>query len=252
MIGTSWKMNLTSTQADVWFRAFLPLVSDLFARDVFVLPPFTSIWVARSALEGSRVAWGAQDVHPADYGPHTGDISAPMLRDLGCRFVEVGHAERQMEHGETAKLTAAKVAAVLRHGMRPILCVGESGAESIDRTAAKLLDQLGRRLDGLVDTDVSKVVIAYEPEWAIGEGADPAPPQRVAGVVRHIRRWLTERSGGGEVPVLYGGSVDAALTARLLDQEAVDGVFVGRNAMDPEEFARICWAGLDRARESLG
>ena len=125
LIGTSWKMNLTSAEADDWFRGVLPLVESLDDRDLFVLPPFTSIWLARERLRTTPVRWGAQDVSPHDWGAYTGDISAPMLADLGCSFVEVGHSERRRDHGETPELIAAKAAAALRWGMRPVICIGE-------------------------------------------------------------------------------------------------------------------------------
>ena len=125
LIGTGWKMNLTSTQAEGWLRAFVPLAEGLAGRDLFVLPPFPALWVARRELAGTRIAWGAQDLHPVDRGAHTGDVSAEMLVDLGCTYVEVGHSERRAEHGETDALVAAKVRAALRWGLTPILCVGE-------------------------------------------------------------------------------------------------------------------------------
>src|SRR5260221_12132459 len=125
LIGTSLKMNLTSSESAAYFDTLRPLVASLIACDMFVLPPFTSIWVARERLTGSNVAWGGQDVHAEDAGAHTGDVSAPMLADLGCTFVEVGHSERRRDHGETDDLVALKVRQVLPHRMTPILCVGE-------------------------------------------------------------------------------------------------------------------------------
>src|SRR3979411_3256421 len=123
LIGTSLKMNLTSSAAATDFDALPPTVAALTSCEVFVLPPFTAIWVARDRLRGSNVSWGAQDVHADDGGAHTGDVSAPMLADLGCTFVEVGHSERRRDHGETDDMVGLKVRQVLRHHMTPIMCV---------------------------------------------------------------------------------------------------------------------------------
>jgi triosephosphate isomerase len=123
LIGTSWKMNLTSTQAEGWLRAFAPMANGLGERDVFVLPSFPALWVARRALAGTGIAWGAQDLHPADRGAHTGDVSAEMLIDLGCTYVEIGHSERRATHGETD--ASPRPGPPRCAGAVPILCVGE-------------------------------------------------------------------------------------------------------------------------------
>ena len=242
LIGTSWKMNLTPTEADAWFRAFLPLVADLADRELFVLPPFTAIPVAREWLRGTPIAWGAQDVHPDDAGPHTGDVSAPMLADLGCRFVEVGHSERRRDHGETPELIAAKVAASLRWGMSPILCVGETRDGPLGTVVPLVLDDLDACLAGVAPADVGRIVVAYEPAWAIGVGAVAAPADRVGAVQRLLAEWLVRRADGRPPRILYGGSVDEAAVGRLLAEPGVDGLFVGRYALDPERFARIARA----------
>jgi len=126
LVGTSWKMNLTPSLAAAYCAELRALVADVDDRTLFVLPPFPAIAAARAALTGSNVAWGAQDVHPDDSGAHTGDVSAPMLADLGCTLVEVGHHERRRDHHEDDELIARKVAAVQRWGMTAILCVGET------------------------------------------------------------------------------------------------------------------------------
>ena len=244
LIGTSWKMHLTSSEADAWFSALLPRVEGLSGRDLFVLPPFTSIWVARLRLEGSAIAWGAQDVHPEDAGAHTGDIAAPMLADLGCRYVEMGHSERRREHGETPELIARKVAAALRWGMHPLLCVGEPAPGRFDEVVALLRGDLERCLAGVRGADRGVVVVAYEPAWAIGEGARAASAEHVQRVHVALHEWLEDWSAGAGIPVLYGGSVDLAEAENLLELAAVDGLFVGRHALDAAEFARIAWAGL--------
>jgi triosephosphate isomerase len=250
LIGTSWKMNLTSSEADSWFTAVLPRVVHLADRDLFVLPPFTAIWVARERLQGTTIAWGAQDVHPADGGPHTGDVSAPMLADLGCRYVEIGHSERRRDHGESPELVNAKIAAVLRWGMHPLLCSGEPTPMNTDATVQLLLADLGRCLAGVDPADLSRLVVAYEPWWAIGQGAVPADPEAVGQIQRSIAAWLADRANGQAVPVIYGGSVDVDVAPHLLAQDGVDGLFVGRYALDPVDFARIAATPIGSAEEA--
>lgn len=236
LIGTSTKMNLTSTQAATYLDTFRPLVEDVADRELFVLLPFTSIWVARDRLTGSNVAWGAQDVHPQDSGAHTGDVSAPMLADLGCRYVEVGHHERRRDRGETDELVATKVEAVQRWGMTAIVCVGEEGRLPLDAAVEPIDGQL--RL--LISSDPRRLVIAYEPAWAIGTGARAAAPGWVARVHAAIRAgleawWPEART----VPIIYGGSVDEAGAHALLALPGVDGLFIGRRALDPGVLAAI-------------
>jgi triosephosphate isomerase len=239
LIGTSWKMNLTSSEADSWLRTFIPLATEWTDRDLFVLPPYPAIWVAREHLRGTAIGWGAQDVHPADGGAFTGSVSAPMLADLGCRYVEVGHSERRRLFGETPDLIAAKVAAILRWGMRPVLCVGEPEPGPQAKTNAVLLGDLERCLEGVDAVDLPRVIVAYEPWWAIGEGATAADAATVGEIHRSLADWLTDHAGGPSGPVIYGGSVDAASAGRLLSEPGVDGLFVGRYALDPVNFARI-------------
>ena len=231
LIGTSLKMNFTSSEAAAYLDALRPMVAPLVSCELFVLPPFTSIWLARDRLRGSNVAWGAQDVHVQDAGAHTGDVSAPMLADLGCTFVEVGHSERRRDHGETDELVAHKVRQVLRHDMTPIMCVGEPRRGSPGAALDHVLRQAQTGMSLVAEMDRARVVIAYEPVWAIGEGAAAADPAHVGAVHRGLHE-LGAR-------VIYGGSVDPLTAGPLLSQDGVDGLFVGRAALDPKRFAAI-------------
>jgi triosephosphate isomerase len=241
LIGTSTKMNLTSTEAAAYLDVLRAVLDDAADREVFVLLPFTSIWVARDRLIGSRIRWGAQDVHHDDAGAHTGDVSAPMLADLGCTYVEVGHHERRRDHRETDELVAAKVAAVQRWGMTAIVCVGEVERRPLSEVAPALERQL--RL--LRDCDRSRLIVAYEPAWAIGAGAEAASPRWVGQAHAAIRELLPTAGPGASsssstsVPVIYGGSVDPNGAGPLLAEPGVDGLFVGRSALDPRAFATI-------------
>jgi triosephosphate isomerase len=254
IIGTSWKMNLTRDQARDYVRRLrADLDQDSAGSDptgdrphstdalVFLLPPFVAIDAVREELAGSAILFGAQNVHHDDVGAHTGEVSAPMLAELGCRIVEVGHSERRREQCETDGIIALKVRAILRHGMWPLVCVGESGPQrDAGRAEEVVLGQLVAIFGGLASSDLVSVLIAYEPWWAIGVGSVAAPLEHVARLHELIHEWLTRRgSEGAAVPVLYGGSVDLGNAAALLGTTGVDGLFVGRAALDPDLFARI-------------
>ena len=246
LFGANWKMNLTSSEARQHLVRLRDLLGDVDDRDVFVLPSYTSLWVAREELAGSAIAWGAQDVHPEDGGAHTGDISAAMLADLGCRYVEIGHSERVRDHGETRDLVARKVVAVVRSGMTPLFCVGE--IEPLDEAAAiaDTIDDLERSLSALIDPPTgASLVIAYEPAWTIGVGARPAPPERIGRVHRAIQDWL-EHHGPMPSRVIYGGSVDPAVASAIVAEPGVDGLFVGRMSLDPDAFAQIALVPVPR------
>lgn len=248
LIGTSWKMNLAPDQARAYVRRLRTQAADdaWGSRTIFVLPPYVDIGVAREELSGSRVLYGAQNVHHADAGAYTGEISAQMLAALGCRIVEVGHSERRRDELETDELIGAKVAAIRRYGMWPLVCVGESGAQHDDGLSMQVVvGQLERIFERTTDEDARSLLVAYEPWWAIGAGATAAPLKHIARLHADIHMWLSERwPGGDQIPVLYGGSVDLSNAAPLLATSGVDGLFVGRAALDPLTFAAICRAGL--------
>ncbi|HUQ77446.1 MAG TPA: triose-phosphate isomerase [Patescibacteria group bacterium] len=239
LIGTSWKMNLTPSEATAWFGVARPLLEPLTARrDLFVLPPAPAIQAARDALAGSAIGYGGQDVHPDDCGAHTGDIAAPMLSDLGSRYAEIGHSERRRDHGETDALVAAKVQAVLRWRLTPIVCIGETTQGPANAAVRIVEGQLDGAFGALLPEALDDIVVAYEPVWAIGEGAAAAETSHVAAVHGSIGRWLTDR-GATVRRVLYGGSVDESNAAELLATPGVGGLFVGRAALDPRRFAAI-------------
>lgn len=240
LIGTSWKMHLTATEGVAWIETLRPLVEDVDDRDLFVLPSYPALFVARDLLAGTRVAWGAQDVHPDDGGAHTGDVSARMLRDLGCRYVAVGHVERRRDHGERPALIAAKVAAVLRWSMTPIVCVGETREADPGHALDEVLPDLEACLAGVPEGALHRIVVAYEPAWAIGEGAHAAGPERVSAIHRAIHARLAEAGAPSDtVRVIYGGSVNEEVAPRILAEPGVNGLFVGRRALDPRFFAQI-------------
>ena len=231
-------MNLLPSMAPAWFAHVLKGTATITDRELFVLPPFPTLAIAREVLSGTPIRWGGQDVHEDDHGAHTGDVSAPMLADLGCTIAEIGHSERRRDHGETSLRIAGKVRAALRWRLTPILCVGERTAGQPNAAIRIVQGQLRGALDGLEPVELSRVVVAYEPAWAIGEGAQAADLGHVLVLHGAIRRWLDAR-GGASARVLYGGSVNPGNARGLLTVPEVDGLFVGRAALDPAAFVAI-------------
>jgi triosephosphate isomerase (TIM) len=223
---------------------------DLDTVEVVVLPPFTALRSVQTLVTGDKLAigFGAQDLSRHDAGAYTGEVSGAMLAALACTYVVVGHSERRQLHGEDDAVVAAKLQAALRHGLTPILCVGEGLAV---RLAAGQVPHCGNQLDaaleGLTAEQVRQVVVAYEPVWAIGTGevATPEDAQEVCGA---LRARLAGRFGpetAAAVRILYGGSVKAASTAGIMAGPDVDGALVGGASLDADEFAQICRIAAD-------
>jgi triosephosphate isomerase len=206
--------------------------------------------VARRELAATRIAWGAQDVHPEEGGAHTGDVSAAMLADLGRTYAAVGRSERRYAHLETDALIGAKIRAALHWGLTPILCVGERELWGIATAAGAVIRHLKRSLRDLSAEDLDRIVVAYEPHWAIGVGAHAAPLDHIEAIHAAIRQWLRSR-GATVMRVIYGGSIDAGNAEAVLGTPGVAGLFVGRAALDPLAFVSIARSAL-RAPESAG
>ena len=247
LIAGNWKMNLTVPEAEDLVRKLVGnFPADLPQRvDVAVLPPFPLLATVRAVLsnEDPFVMCGGQDLSPHDKGAHTGDVSGPMLCSVGCRYVAVGHSERREDHGEDDALVGAKVAAALRAGLTPILCVGEKlDVREAGRQVEHTLGQLDAALDGVSSDDAAGVVVAYEPVWAIGTGkvATPADAQEVCGAIRERLRALYDDAVADRVRILYGGSVNAKNVAELMAQPDVDGGLVGGASLDADGFAALC------------
>ena len=247
LIAGNWKMNLTVPEADDLVRKLAgALPADLHQRvDVAVLPPFPLLAAVRAVLstEDPFIMCGGQDLSPHDKGAHTGDVSGPMLCSVGCRYVTVGHSERRTDHHEDDTLVHDKVAAALRHGLTPILCVGEGlDVREAGNQVAHALAQVDAALDGVSTGDAAGLVIAYEPVWAIGTGkvATPADAQEVCGAIRQRLRSLYDSAVADRVRILYGGSVNAKNVAELMSQPDVDGALVGGASLDSDGFAALC------------
>jgi len=211
--------------------------------DVVLAPPFTALESARNALgPSSWISLGAQDVHWEQHGAFTGEVSAPMLRDIGCHYVIVGHSERRMYFGERDEHIQKKVLAALRHGLSPILCVGESLADrEAGQTESVITTQLSGSLAGLTTQDLATVTIAYEPVWAIGTGRSATTEQAV--IVHRSIRLFVETGWNSDIAsairILYGGSVTPQNIKSFLVSDAIDGALVGGACLNPDSFATI-------------
>ena len=238
LVAGNWKMNgLAADLAEL--EAVAAGVAPYPAVEVVVCPPATLINRAAKMVAGSAVAIGGQDCHPDASGAHTGDISAAMLADAGARLVIVGHSERRADHGETDALVRRKAEAAWRAGLTAILCVGETRAE---REGGRALDVIATQLAGSIPDAASpaKIVIAYEPVWAIGTGL-VATPGDIAEAHAHIRSALISRFGPGaaEIGILYGGSVKPDNAEAVFAVEAVDGALVGGASLKARDFLAI-------------
>src|SRR5687767_2110765 len=251
LIAGNWKMQMTHLEAIglVQKVVFSLNEAQLDAAEVVVLPPFTALRSVQTLVTGDKLdlGYGAQDLSPHDAGAYTGDVSGAMLSALACQYVVVGHSERRAIHGEDDAVVASKVQAALRHGLVPILCVGE-GLEirQAGRHVAHTTAQLDAALEGvtaeqLTAGDGGGVVIAYEPVWAIGTGevATPEDAQEVCGAIRSRLVETFSPETAESLRILYGGSVKAANIAAIMAQPDVDGALVGGASLQAEEFAAI-------------
>jgi len=238
-IAANWKMHKTVAEAGAFVDALLPRIAAT-QHDVVICPPFTALTAVVERRYGTAVKVAAQNMHEADSGAFTGEVSAPMLVELDVEAVVLGHSERRQHFGETDEALARKLPAALAAGLEPILCVGESEqARDADQTEGVLERQLQADLADVEDERLAEVVVAYEPIWAIGTGrtATPEQAQEACGFIRDV---LRERGGPADaVRILYGGSVKPANAAELLAQEDIDGALVGGASLDPDEFAAI-------------
>jgi len=241
LMAANWKMHKTVGEALAFVEAFLPLVRNLEGVDAVIAPPFTSLDRVGEALAGSSVKLAAQDCHAELFGAFTGEVSATMLQDVGCSYAIVGHSERRTLCGETDAEVAGKAATLLRHGIRPIVCVGESLAERDEgRALARVSEQVDKSLATVPEDKAGEVVVAYEPIWAIGTGRT-ARPQDAQEMHAYIRECLAKRFGDAarRIRIQYGGSVKPDNVYALMAQPDVDGALVGGASLDPVSFAKI-------------
>jgi triosephosphate isomerase len=242
LIAGNWKMHKTLGEAVALAQEVAARVRDLEGVEVAVAPPFTALHAVGQALAGTAVRLAGQNAHWEPQGAFTGEISLPMLRDLGVRYVILGHSERRQHFGETDEAVGRKAAAALAAGLTPILCVGETLEEREAGTAAAVVErQLSAALRPLAGSPGRAVAVAYEPVWAIGTGrtATSAQAQEMHGQIRSLLRTLRGAGEAEAIRILYGGSVKPDNARELLAQPDVDGALVGGASLNAESFASI-------------
>src|ERR1044071_9935070 len=243
IIAANWKMNMTQAESARFVDSFLPDIDEITDVDVVIIPPFTAIAKVSEALGKSHnIKVGAQNMYWEKSGAFTGEISAPLLRDLFVHYVILGHSERRTLFGETDEMVNRKVRVALEAKLRPIVCVGETLEQRDKGNVEKILSiQLRGSLAGLTPKQLQDTVIAYEPVWAIGTGrnATPQQAQEAHAFIRHILREMSDKATADRVRIQYGGSVKPENARELMSQADIDGALVGGASLDPRSFAQI-------------
>lgn len=242
ILAGNWKMNKTTVDAEELAAALVSLVSAAKDREIVLAPPFTSLEAVSETIRGTNISLSAQNMHWEDKGAFTGEISAEMLLDLGCKYVIIGHSERRQYFGETDETVNKKVRKALAKGLLPIMCVGETLAE---REAGNLSEVISRQVTGglkdVTPDEMRKVVIAYEPVWAIGTGKTATPEQanEVHALIRQQVQQVYSADIAEGLRIQYGGSVTPENVSQLMAMPDIDGALVGGASLKPESFAAI-------------
>ncbi len=249
LIAGNWKMNGTKADAEELIRSIIAGVFEMRKVDVAVCPPFPYLFIAEQMLAGTAIGWGSQDVSREEGGAFTGQVSAAMLKDFGCRYAIVGHSERRQFNGETDAIIGRKYAQAMASGVVPILCVGETLEE---REQGKTEEVVASHIDGVLNLAGVEAyghgVVAYEPVWAIGTGVTATPDQ-----AQEVHAFLRERIANKNkeiaegLRILYGGSMKPGNAAELIGQPDIDGGLIGGASLKAADFVAICQAGEDNA-----
>jgi triosephosphate isomerase (TIM) len=242
LLAGNWKMYKTIAEAVELVEALLRDVGDTSDREVLVCPPFTALHALSPLLQESPIALGGQDVFYEEQGAYTGAVSPLMLRDVGCRYAIVGHSERRQIFGEVDAVINRKLHAALKHGLRPILCVGETKPQrDVGQAEAIVVEQVRAGLANVGAEAIGEVVIAYEPVWAIGTGdtATPADAQAMHATIRGTLAELYDSSAADAIRIQYGGSVKPDNVDELMAQPDIDGALVGGASLKADSFLRI-------------
>ena len=241
LLAGNWKMYKTSAEAAALVKGLLDGLGKITDRDIVVAPPYTSLVSIASLVKGSPIALSAQNLFWEKEGAFTGEVSAEMLKEIGCSHAIIGHSERRQFFDETDETVKKKTAAALRADLTPIVCVGEKLAErESEQTLSVIERQLKNGLSGFTEVQVSKMVVAYEPVWAIGTGKT-ATPDQAQEVHAMIRKWIRSQWGAvaDATRILYGGSVKPDNVAALMDQPDIDGGLVGGASLKAADFLAI-------------
>jgi triosephosphate isomerase len=242
LVVANWKMHGQQAWIEGFVSEFVRAQGPLQHGEVVLCPPFVFLAQLQAALKKTLIGVGAQNVHGAEQGPFTGEVSAPMLKEFDCTHVIVGHSERRTLFGETDATVAARFAAALRGGLVPILCVGENAAERQSGiTEQKVREQLDAVVDFAGPAAFANAVVAYEPVWAIGTGktATPEDAQEVCAAIREEVENIGSPEIASNMRILYGGSVKSSNIVEIMKKADVDGALIGGASLDPEELAKI-------------
>ncbi|MCS7151656.1 MAG: triose-phosphate isomerase [Endomicrobia bacterium] len=242
LIAANWKMHKIISEIEDYIRKFISLVDKNFDREIVLCVPFTGLYIAGKLLFGSNIKLGAQNMYIEEKGAYTGEISPVMLKDVGCNYVILGHSERRKYFNETDEFVNKKVLTAIKFGLIPIVCIGETLQEREQNKTFEVLErQVRGSLANLNTLDAEKIVIAYEPVWAIGTGKN-ATPQQAQEAQQFIRQKYAELYGSivaEKVRILYGGSITPENFKGIMSQKDVDGGLVGGASLDPESFYKI-------------
>ncbi|MBF0407444.1 MAG: triose-phosphate isomerase [Candidatus Riflebacteria bacterium] len=242
LIAANWKMHKTSAEVRSFMSAVWPKVSDITDREMLICPPFPYIPLVDELRKSTSILLGAQNLYFEEKGAFTGEVSPPMLKDLGCEYVIIGHSERRGIFGESDELINSKMHAVIKCGIIPVLCVGERKEErEKNLTEQIILKQLEKNLKDLPETAFEKMVIAYEPIWAIGTGLN-ASTKDAHDAIALIREFIHSKYGDNSAQktrILYGGSVKPENMKSYMDQEGIDGALVGGASLDPDSYSKL-------------
>jgi len=242
IIAGNWKMNKTATEARDLASKLIPLVSGVKDRDIVLAPPFTSIPAVAGTIKGTNMSLSAQNLFWEEKGAFTGEISAEMLLDLGCKYVIIGHSERRQFFGETDETVNKKVRQALNKGLLPIVCVGELLSEREAGKANEVIErQVVGALTGVAAAEMQKIVLAYEPVWAIGTGKTATPDQanEIHAFIRQKIKSMYNVDVAGALRIQYGGSVTPENVSTLMAKPDIDGALVGGASLKPESFAAL-------------
>jgi len=242
LIAGNWKMYKTPQESKAFLEAFLPLVAGHSRDDIALFPSTTSLVHVLEAAAGSNVRVGAQNMHWLNEGPYTGETSPAMLAAIGCDHVLLGHSERRLYFGETSERVNLKLRAAISHGFTPVVCVGESLAERENsQTEAALREQVCIALRNVTPNEVRKLVIAYEPVWAIGTGsiASVDTTAEAHAIIRQELEHCLDKETAEATRILYGGSVKPENVAAMMQHNGIDGALVGGASLDPVMFAKV-------------
>ena len=245
LIAANWKMNGSFALIDEMFKVLSPLVGKSTC-EIVICPPDVLLSSMKETFEGTRISVGAQNVHSETSGAFTGETSALLLQECGAQWCIVGHSERRMLFGETDEFIRSKIETLLKHGIRPILCVGETLEQRESGSHEEVvIAQLGKGLFGLAADDQLRCVVAYEPVWAIGSGKTASSEQAnsMHRVIRNELESLASHKVAHKMQILYGGSVNAENSENLLSQSEIDGALVGGAALKTDAFPQIVTAG---------